>query len=79
MQSVTFPFLLVAGCTREPHGRSIQAGSSHFQVKVGGKEVPRKLKYPVLTFSEQKKWKFQMLKLLFKYSNSLLYLNVVKR
>lgn len=59
VQSVTFPFLLVAGCTREPHGRSIQAGSSHFQVKVGGKEVLRKLEYPVLTFSEQKSGNFK--------------------
>lgn len=47
---------------------------------MGGKKVPRKLKYPVLTFSEQKVEISNVeITFHFKYSNSLLYLNVVKR
>jgi len=57
-----------------------QAESSHFQVKMGGKEVPSKLKYPVLTFSEQKVEISNVeITFHFKYSNSVLYLSVVRR
>lgn len=50
-----------------------------FSSESGRERSSQKAEISCFDIFRAKKWKFQMLKLLFKYSNSLLYLNVIKR